>query len=96
MGRQAKVSRFDARGFADHIIGEMKERGISYESLASELQISSSVFSKMDREGRKPSADILLALCHWANVEPMRFHVPPRSIERNTSAIGPFDGLNMG
>jgi hypothetical protein len=93
MGRQAKVSRFDARGFADHIIGEMKQRGMSHHSLAAELQISSSVFSKMDREGRKPSADILLALCHWANVEPMRFHVLPRTKENNPATGGPFSGL---
>lgn len=91
MARTTRIQRFDGEAFTGHILAVMKERGTSHEALAAETGLSLGMVTRMRRDGRRPTADAFLALCHWANADPMRFHILPSTPKPETG--GPFAGL---
>lgn len=91
MARTTKITRFDAEGFTNHILETMKQRGTSHEALSAETGLSLGLVSRMRSDGRRPTADAFLALCHWSNTDPMRFHLLPSTQQPATSS--PFAGL---
>lgn len=94
MARTTKITRFDSDGFTAHILDTMKQRGTTHEALSAETGLSLGMVSRMRRDGRRPTADAFLALCHWANTDPMRFHVLPTAKAKPTGDhCHPFTGL---
>lgn len=94
MARTTKIQRFDGEAFTGHILRTMKERRTTHKALAEETGLAMGLVKKMRRDGRRPTADAFLALCHWANADPMRFHVlPGAQVKPPAIPAGPFDGL---
>lgn len=90
MGRRTKIQRFDVDAFVDHIMDTMKQRGSTHQQLCDEIGLGLGTLSRMRREGRRPTADTFLALCHWSNADPMQFHMLPTD---QPEVSGPFAGL---
>lgn len=90
MPRTTKIQRFDAESFTSQVLDEMKARGVTHEALARETGLSVGMVTKMRKDGRRPTTDAFLALCHWLGADPMRFHM-----ERRESSVkaSPFSGL---
>jgi Cro/C1-type HTH DNA-binding domain len=93
MARQTKIQRFDVEGFTAHILKTMKERGTSHQALAKETGLALGTITRMRREQRRPATDAFLALCHWSNADPMRFHMQQKASEALPQKASPFAGL---
>lgn len=90
MARRTKIQRFDVDAFTTHILKTMEQRGTSHEQISAETGLALGMVTRMRRDGRRPTADAFLALCHWANADPMRFHMLPAD---KPTTSGPFAGL---
>ena len=75
--------RLDVRALYDALDAKRDKAGISWRSLASELSLTHSTFTRMS-QGRRPDSDSLATMVSWLGVPADRFFIEGEGEENDS------------
>ena len=85
--------RFDAQRFYEAFVAVVTARGLTHDEASEACGVYRCLLSRIRREGRQPSVDGFLSMCHWAGLEPMAFYRTAQAAQRKHRPVSSVFGL---